>query len=116
MSAHVVQVDVCGGLEVSVGGRRIDIRKTARQGRLTLAYLALRAGQPVTRANLMEHVWEGDSDSYSNIVDVYASRLRRKIDEDEDVALFKTLRGTGYMLEAPPAAARHARAASRSRR
>jgi DNA-binding SARP family transcriptional activator len=77
VSAHVVQVDVCGGLEVSVGGRRIDIRKTARQGRLTLAYLALRAGQPVTRADLMEHVWEDpDPRKVSASLTQTLSRLR----------------------------------------
>jgi len=54
----------------------------------------------VSRAELMEHVWDDERPTYSNIIDVYASRLRRKIDENERVQLFKTLRGTGYMLEA----------------
>jgi DNA-binding response OmpR family regulator len=54
----------------------------------------------------MEHVWDDTQNAYSNIIDVYASRLRRKIDEGEKIALFKTVRGTGFMLDAPPTARR----------
>jgi DNA-binding response OmpR family regulator len=49
----------------------------------------------------MSHVWDDARNTYSNIIDVYASRLRRKIDEGEKVALFTTVRGSGFMLEAP---------------
>jgi DNA-binding response OmpR family regulator len=49
----------------------------------------------------MSHVWDDARNTYSNIIDVYASRLRRKIDEGEKVALFTTIRGSGFMLEAP---------------
>jgi DNA-binding response OmpR family regulator len=49
----------------------------------------------------MIHVWDDSKKTYSNIIDVYASRLRRKIDDGEQVPLFKTLRGTGFLLEAP---------------
>jgi DNA-binding response OmpR family regulator len=55
---------------------------------------------------LMEHVWDDSQSTYSNIIDVYASRLRRKIDEGEKVALFKTIRGSGFMLDSPAAARR----------
>ena len=65
-----------------------------------LLYLAQHAGRVVTRSELMAHVWD-DSESYSNIIDVYAGRLRRKIDDGEDVSLFTTLRGIGFILEAP---------------
>ncbi len=62
---------------MSVSGRPVDIRKTARQGRLTLAYLAWRAGQPVTRAELMEHVWvEPDPRRVSAALTQTLSRLR----------------------------------------
>ncbi|WP_028066811.1 ATP-binding protein [Solirubrobacter soli] len=88
MNVQVVQVEVCGGLEVSVGGRPIDIRKTARQGRLTLAYLALRAGQPVTRADLMEHVWEDpDPRKVSSSLTQTLSRLRAALGPDVLVKL-----------------------------
>jgi two-component system copper resistance phosphate regulon response regulator CusR len=97
---------------LQVGDLVIDLaRRRAKRGKreipLTakelafLAYLARRPGQVVSRAELLENVWDDERPTYSNIIDVYASRLRRKIDEDEDVALFKTLRGSGYILEAP---------------
>ena len=66
-----------------------------------LSHLARHAGVVVTRADLMAHVWSDASVHYSNIIDVYAGRLRRKIDEGEDVALFATVRGTGFTLRAP---------------
>ncbi len=97
--------------EIHVGDLFIDIqaRKVSRGGRaleLTvkefafLVYLARNAGRVVTRADLNEHVWD-DSQAHSNVIDVYASRLRRKLDDGEAVALFTTHRGIGYVLEAP---------------
>jgi DNA-binding response OmpR family regulator len=108
-------------VRLRVGDLVIDVaRRRARRGKREIAlsereleflvYLARRAGEVVSRDELMAHVWEDERGSYSNIIDVYASRLRRKIDEGEDVALFKTLRGTGYMLEAPATGAAAARA------
>lgn len=77
-----------------------EVALTAREFAL-LAYLASHAGRVVSRAELMEHVWDDDPDKYSNIIDVYASRLRRKIDEGESVALFSTVRGVGFVLTVP---------------
>jgi two-component system OmpR family response regulator len=62
-------------------------------------YLARNAGRVVSRADLMANVWEDTRNTYSNIIDAYASRLRRKIDEGEAVPMFTTVRGSGYMLE-----------------
>ena len=89
-------------------GREIEL--TAKEFAL-LVYLARNAGRVVSRAELLQHVWDDPSNSYSNIIDVYAGRLRRKIDEDErEPALFKTVRGAGFMLESPSdAVARPAR-------
>ncbi len=86
-----------------------EITLTAREFAL-LAYLASHAGRVVSRAELMEHVWDDNPDKYSNIIDVYASRLRRKIDEGESVALFATVRGVGFLLEQPPTAGARGRA------
>ena len=97
--------------KLRVGDLVIDVaRKRARRGKRDiqlsdrelelLLYLARRPGEVVSRDELMAHVWEEERGAYSNIVDVYASRLRRKIDDGEEVPLFKTLRGAGYMLEA----------------
>jgi two-component system copper resistance phosphate regulon response regulator CusR len=80
-------------------GKR-DIVLTAREFEF-LSYMCQNAGRVVSRAELMEHVWGETRPSYSNIIDVYASRLRRKIDEGEDVALFTTMRGSGFLLDAP---------------
>ncbi len=77
-----------------------EIALTAKEFAL-LTYLARNAGRVVNRAELMLHVWDDPRNAYSNIIDVYASRLRRKIDEGEKVALFTTVRGAGFMLEAP---------------
>ena len=76
-----------------------DITLTAKEFAFLL-HLARNSGRVVTRAELVAHVWD-DANTYSNIIDVYASRLRRKINEGENVALFNTLRGTGFLLEAP---------------
>ncbi|MEO6446416.1 MAG: response regulator transcription factor [Gemmatimonadaceae bacterium] len=69
-----------------------------------LHYLARQAGRVVPRAELMAHVWDDRTGSYSNIIDVYASRLRRKVDEGDETPMFTTLRGVGYMLTIPGAA------------
>jgi DNA-binding response OmpR family regulator len=82
-----------------------DIAVTAKEYDFLL-HLARNAGRVVSRAELMAEVWDDPRHQYSNIIDVYASRLRRKIDDGERQALFTTLRGTGYMLAAPPAAER----------
>jgi two-component system OmpR family response regulator len=84
---------------------RRDIELTAKEFAFLL-YLARNAGRVVTRPELMAHVWDDTRTVYSNIIDVYASRLRRKIDEGEKVALFTTRRGSGFMLEAPAGTAR----------
>jgi two-component system copper resistance phosphate regulon response regulator CusR len=85
---------------VQRNGRALAL--TAREFALLL-HLARNAGRVVSREELMAHVWEDTGASYSNIIDVYASRLRRKIDEGEATALFSTVRGVGFLLEAPVA-------------
>jgi DNA-binding response OmpR family regulator len=80
-----------------------EIVLTAREFAM-LAYLATNAGRVVTRAELMEHVWDDTRGTYSNIIDVYAGRLRRKLDDGETVPMVATVRGVGFMLDV----ARHA--------
>ncbi|MEO7457208.1 MAG: response regulator transcription factor [Gemmatimonadaceae bacterium] len=92
-----------------------DIAFTAREFDFVL-YLADNAGRVVSRAELMAHVWNDSRTSFSNIIDVYASRVRRKLDEGGAGALFTTLRGSGFMLDAPAAPAKSPRrSAARSR-
>ena len=80
-----------------------EIALTAREFAFLL-HLARNAGRVVSRAELMEQVWDDHRNAYSNIIDVYAGRLRRKIDEGERVPLFNTVRGLGFVLEMPRAA------------
>ena len=74
-----------------------------------LEYLARQAGRIVSRAELHSHVWDDSQTPFSNLIDVYASRVRKKVDEGEAVPLFRTSRTLGYMLSSgdePPSVAR----------
>jgi DNA-binding response OmpR family regulator len=64
-----------------------------------LEYLMLNSGQAVTRTMISEHVWDEDYDSFTNVVDVYISRLRNKIDKDFKKPLIHSIRGAGYSLK-----------------
>jgi DNA-binding response OmpR family regulator len=76
-------------------GRRIDL--TPREFAL-LEYLMRNAGRCVTRAMIIEHVWEFPLDAMTNVVDVYINYLRRKMDEPFEKKLIHTVRGAGYRL------------------
>jgi DNA-binding response OmpR family regulator len=81
---------------VSRASREIDL--TAKEYAL-LEYLARRAGQLVSRAEIAEHVWDESFDPFSNTIEVFVNRLRKKIDESHPVKLIHTRRGEGYILE-----------------
>ncbi len=82
---------------VTRGGRAIPL--TAKEYAL-LEYFMRNAGQVLTRAQIISHVWNYACDFDSNLVDVYVRYLRGKIDSDEPVKLLQTVRGTGYVLRA----------------
>jgi len=82
---------------VTRAGRMIDL--TVKEYAL-LEYLMLNAGQVVSRAMIIEHVWDHSFDSFTNIVDVYIRYLRNKIDEGFEPKLIQTVRGVGYMIKA----------------
>jgi DNA-binding response OmpR family regulator len=63
-----------------------------------LEYLALRAGQVVTRTEIWEHLYEFDATTTSNVVDVFIGRLRQKLDGPQLPPLIHTKRGHGYVL------------------
>ena len=63
-----------------------------------LEFLMRHAGQVVTRAMLLEHVWGYHFDPQTNVIDVHVSRLRQKIDREFDTPLLATVRGAGYRL------------------
>jgi len=76
-----------------------EIQLTPREYAL-LEYLAMRAGQTVSRTDIWEHVYEFNSSASSNVVDVYVGYLRKKIERPDKPALIHTARGRGYVLEA----------------
>jgi two-component system copper resistance phosphate regulon response regulator CusR len=91
-----------GGLTIDVPGRRVfrqghEIALTSREYAL-LEYLARHAGEVVGRADIAEHVWDEHYDAFSNVVDVYIQRLRRKLDDPEGPSMIRTRRGQGYQL------------------
>jgi DNA-binding response OmpR family regulator len=63
-----------------------------------LEFLLLRAPAYVARTEIIEHVWDGTFDSETNLVDVYISHLRQKIDHNHSPKLIHTIRGVGYRL------------------
>ena len=73
------------------------IQLTAKEYAL-LEYLARRADEVVGRADIAEHVWDENFDPFSNLIEVYIQRLRRKIDDNHSQKLLRTRRGEGYML------------------
>lgn len=74
------------------------IELTAKEYAL-LEYLMRRANEVVGRADIAEHVWDENFDSFSNLIEVYIQRLRRKIDDNHELKLLRTKRGEGYVLE-----------------
>ena len=66
-----------------------------------LEYLMRNRGRPLSRTMIVEHVWDMDYDGLTNIVDVYIRHLRSKIDDKWPQKMIQTVRGIGYMIEAP---------------
>ncbi len=82
---------------VTRGETRIEL--TTKEYAL-LEYLMRNAGRVLTRAMITEHVWNLDFDTFTNVIDVYISYLRHKIDHGHDRRLIQTIRGSGYRLQA----------------
>ena len=84
-----------GAQSVSRGGLAIPL--TAKEYAL-LEFLARNSGRVVGRAEIAEHVWDETFDPFSNLIEVYVNRVRRKIDEGFPRPLLHTRRGSGYVL------------------
>lgn len=80
------------------GGAPIEL--LPREFRL-LEYLMRHAEQTVTRAMLLENVWDVHFEPNTTVVETHISRLRSKIDRGKSIPLIHTLRGTGYTLRVP---------------
>ncbi|HTJ02574.1 MAG TPA: response regulator transcription factor [Methylovirgula sp.] len=94
-----------------VGDLRLDLmqRRATRRNRdidllprefQVLEFLVRNEGHVVPRAMLLQHVWDLHFDPNTNIIDVYVSRVRRKVDSQEDYPLIHTVRGVGFCLRA----------------
>jgi len=97
---------------VRVGDLAVDLisRTASRRGRKIpllpkefqlLEYLVRNEGRVVSRAMLLQHVWDLHFDPSTNIIDVYVGRVRRKVDDQQAYPLIHTIRGIGYCLRAP---------------
>ena len=83
-------------------------RTVVRAGRLValsarefavVEYLLRRAGEVVSRSDLLEHVWDRNFEGSTNVVDVYVGYLRRKLEDPFGRPLIRTVRGAGYVIE-----------------
>jgi len=83
------------GQTVSRGGHPISM--TTKEYAL-VEFLARNAGRVVGRAEIAEHVWDEEFDPFSNLIEVYVNRVRRKIDAVGSKPLLHTRRGAGYVL------------------
>ena len=83
---------------VTRAGKRIDL--TAKEFGL-LELLMRRQGEVLPRSLIASQVWDMNFDSDTNVIEVAMRRLRVKIDEEPGAALIRTVRGMGYVLDAP---------------
>ena len=89
-----------GALTIDFSARRVqrdgdDIDLTTYEYNM-LAYLARRPGEAVSRSELLDHLYDRDSDRDSNVLEVFVGRLRRKLDPKADLRPIETVRGVGY--------------------
>jgi len=104
-----------GGGRIVVGDLEIDrerrtvargdagIELTAREFDL-LTVLAERVGRVVTRVQILDEVWDGETDLRSNAIDVHVAKLRAKVDRPFGVQTIQTVRGIGFRMVGEPAA------------
>ena len=80
---------------VARAGKNVEL--TSKEYSL-IEFLAINKGKVVGREEISEHVWDDSFDPFSNLIEVYIKRLRKKLDEDHAVRLIHTRRGAGYIL------------------
>jgi DNA-binding response OmpR family regulator len=78
------------GNEISLSAREYDL----------LYYLALNTGRVISKTELIEHIYASDYEWDSNVIEVFISYLRTKIDKGFPLPLIHTVRGAGYILKA----------------
>ena len=83
--------------QASRGGQPLELRPTEYK---LLRYLVLNAGRVLSKAQILDHVWNYDFGGNDNVVETYVSYLRRKVDR-RGPPLIQTVRGVGYVLRLP---------------
>lgn len=100
-SAAILKV---GDIEINTAN--LSVRRKGELVTLTameyrvLEYLAHRPGAVVSKTELLEHLYDFNWERFSNVIEVYISGLRRKLEDNSGTKLIHTLRGQGYMLRA----------------
>ncbi|MFP5206315.1 MAG: response regulator transcription factor [Acidobacteriota bacterium] len=91
-----------GPLEINTATRRVQVHRTAialtAMEYRVLEYLALRRGALVSKMELLEHLYDYNWEKFGNVIEVYISGLRRKIEGKAGEKLIQTVRGLGYSL------------------
>lgn len=85
----------CASQKVTRGGRELTL--SAKEYAL-LEYLMRNTGIVLSREKIENHIWNFDYEGGTNVVDVYISYLRKKVDDGSEVKLIHTVRGRGYVL------------------
>jgi two-component system OmpR family response regulator len=93
-----------GHVRIDPSGRRVwvadrEVSVTTREFDV-LEFMVRRAGQVLSKTEILDGVWSDDFDGDANIVEVYIGRLRRKLASDTQEAMIATIRGAGYRLGA----------------
>lgn len=82
--------------KVDVDGKVIELTSYEYN---TLEYLALHAGEPISKTELTEHLYHQDFERDSNVIEVFVGRLRKKLDPGNTLKPIKTVRGQGYRFQ-----------------
>lgn len=98
-AASVIEI---GPVNINTAKHRVmigdkPVRLSAMEYRL-LEYLAMRAGEVVSKTDIVEHLYDFGSENFSNVVEVYICSLRRKLDSGAGTELIHTFRNQGYLL------------------
>jgi two-component system response regulator PhoP len=100
---HAVPIIQLGRLQIDTAGHAVQydsrpIELTAMEYQM-LEYLALKPGHIISKEELLEHLYDFNWERFSNVIEVYISNLRKKLDPEKKFAPIKTIRGQGYMLQ-----------------
>ena len=104
---HVDPVIKIGDISINTAKHHVvsgnkTLRLSAMEYRL-LEYLAMRAGEVVSKTDIVEHLYSHESENFSNVVEVYISSLRKKLGTEQNCDVIHTLRNQGYIFGEIPA-------------